>query len=234
MRRVRNPELIDEHDAPLERVADSLRDLARLNRYLGGAATIAHQIPRLLDGERWNRLRMLDVGAGGADILVTLDGWLAARGVRVDGVALDRGPAATRIAAEWLKRYDTRGGPRVVRGDALTLPFADRSFDIVYCSTFMHHFEPEDAARLLGEMNRVSAVGCVVADLRRSRVAHAAARVLAHTVWRAHPCTRHDGPVSVRASYTPAEARELAERAGLKAVVESQPFFRLALRWRRS
>ncbi len=100
-------------------------------------------------------------------------------------------------------------------------------------STFLHHLGADDAAIALREMARVSVLGIVVSDLRRGVLGYLAARVLAHTLWRRHRYSRHDGPASVRAAYTLAEARELAERAGLSPVVEAQPGFRWALRWRR-
>lgn len=238
MDRVSAAELIDQPDASRERLAESFEDLARLNRYLGGAATIAHQWRLLSNGRFSGDLRVLDVGAGGGDILVALARWLDARRLRMTGVALDRGSGAVELAARRLATSSFADRLAVVRGDALDLPFADGVFHFVYCSTFLHHFSERDAVAVLREMARVTKLGLVVSDLRRSRAAYAAARFMAATLWRGHPCTRHDGPVSVRAAYTPAEARRLAERAGLAdragaLTVEAQPFFRWALRWRR-
>jgi Zn-dependent protease len=80
----------------------------------------------------------------------------------------------------------------------------------------------------------VSTLGILVSDLRRSRTGYLAVSLLARTVWRGHVYARHDGPVSMRAAYTMAEARELAARAGLTgARVEAVPGFRWTMRWRR-
>lgn len=233
MQRLRKPELIDRSDAAPERISESLNDLAWLNRYLGGTATVLHQFRRLLDGEPARSLRVLDVGAGGGDILVAIDAWLRRRGGNLDGVALDAGAAAVRHASALFAACGPKRRARVVRGDALALPFADRSFDVAYSSTFLHHFNSQAAVAVLREMIRVSAVGIVVTDLRRSLLGYLAARALAETVWRRHPYSRHDGPVSMRAAYTTSEIGGLAERAGLKGWIEPQPFFRWALRWRR-
>jgi hypothetical protein len=97
----------------------------------------------------------------------------------------------------------------------------------------LHHLEPEQAIQTLREMARVSAVGFVVSDLRREPLGYLASLGLAFTVWSRHSYTRHDAPASMRAAFTLREARELAARAGLEVVVEPQPMFRWAMRWKR-
>ncbi len=233
MKRSACAELMDRRSPDPALLAESLGDLAWYNRYLGGTATVIHQLGRLLDGAP-RRVRVLDVGAGGGDILLALARWGARRGGDLEeGVAYDAGAETIRYAAARLAGWEGRGRLRVVRGDARALPFGDGRFDVAISSTFLHHLGPDDAVTALREMARVSVLGIVVSDLRRGAIAYLAARALAHTLWRRHRYSRHDGPASVRAAYTVAEARELAERAGLAPVVEAQPGFRWALRWRR-
>jgi hypothetical protein len=66
-------------------------------------------------------------------------------------------------------------------------------------------------------MRRVARLGVVVNDLARGRVPLALAWLTLHAVTR-NPYTLHDGPLSVRRAYTPAEATSLAEGAGLRVV----------------
>lgn len=229
MGRHRVDELMDRRDPDPSRLAESLADLAWYNRYLGGTATIVHQLRRLLSAGRPAGLRVVDVGAGGGDVLKALAVWCARRSMEFEGVGLDRGTGTVALAAEW-----SRGGVRWVAGDARRLPFRDGSFDVAISSTFLHHLETEDAVAALAEMARVSRRGIVVSDLRRCLPGYLGSRLLAGTVWRRHPYSRHDGPASVRAAFDLAEARQLAARAGLDAIVEPQPWFRWALRWKRS
>ena len=68
-RRLDEPELLDEHDAPRADMERSLRDLRRINRYLGGIATYRRLIRRF-PGVR----SIVDLGAGTADLLESVKG----------------------------------------------------------------------------------------------------------------------------------------------------------------
>lgn len=117
-----------------------------------------------------------------------------------------------------------------VRLTAGSLPFRDGSFDVAVSATMLHHLEREEARAFLRELDRVAASGWVVTDLRRSRAAWLAVRLLAATLWRRHPLPREDGPASVRRAFTAGEARALAAEAGLgDASVERLRPFRLRI-----
>jgi SAM-dependent methyltransferase len=117
---------------------------------------------------------------------------------------------------------------QVERQDALDLPYADDSFDIVLCTLALHHFDPGSACRLLQSMARVGAT-VLVYDVERSPLAYSGAVLLTRGL-RMHAVTRHDAPISVRRAYTASELRVLAERAGLQNARVRVGFpFRLAL-----
>jgi SAM-dependent methyltransferase len=99
----------------------------------------------------------------------------------------------------------------------LQLPFADNSVDLAMCSLTLHHFAPEPAVALLRELQRVARHGVIVNDIVRSWPGLLGAWLLGRLVSR-NRLTRHDGLVSVRRAYTPAELHVLAQQAGLDVV----------------
>ena len=205
LRRSLEPELLDDPVQEPDELAHSLDQVAAVNRWLGGSrATLAH-LRRLARAP--GSVRVLDVGTGNARSLEEALDDLRLRGVRCRGVGVDSSPTAARIAA-------ARARCPIVRADGLDLPFPDGAFDVVLCTLTLHHFSDPDATSLLAEMRRVCRGAVVVNDLERSRWNHAAARVLAATVWRTNRLTRHDGPLSVLRSFTAPELAELARRAG--------------------
>ncbi|MGI8618885.1 MAG: methyltransferase domain-containing protein, partial [Gemmatimonadaceae bacterium] len=118
-----------------------------------------------------------------------------------------------------------------VCADALDLPFADNSIEIVTCSQVLHHFPGARGAALLREMNRVARARVVVSDLRRSWMG-AGGLWLASFPLMFHPISRHDGVVSVLRGFTPDEMRSLIRDAvGAEVRVARRAAFRVTTSW---
>ena len=221
-------ELMDEPAQDPAELARSLADLRGVNRWLGGTRVVLHHLEALFARHPRPSYRLLDLATGSGDIPLQVARWARERDVQVEIVATDNHATTLELA-----RAHTAGDPavRTEMADALKLPWPDDSFDVALLSTALHHFDDDrDCLRVLREMHRVSRIGLIVNDLARSRTALLGARLLAATVWRTHPVTRHDGPLSVRRAFTKAELRSLAERAGFrKAEVRAHVPFRVAL-----
>jgi 2-polyprenyl-3-methyl-5-hydroxy-6-metoxy-1,4-benzoquinol methylase len=225
--RAHGAERMDAPDADARLLDTSLADLRAVNRWLGGRGAALSTFRRLLAPLPPARYTLLDIATGSADLPRALVRWSRATPTPLSVRATDLHPhtlEAARLACADFPEIE------VERADALALPYAEGAFDFAFCSTALHHFDDEDAVQVLREMARVSRRAVVVSDLARSRQALLGAELLAATVWRRHPITRHDGPLSVRRAYTVDEVRELAARAGLTgARVSARPLFRLLL-----
>jgi SAM-dependent methyltransferase len=208
-------------DGPLDDPAvlrGNLRDLARINRWLGGTASSRRALDALLGG-RTAPVTLLDVGTGAADIPLALLANAGRRGraLRVTGVdARDEVLDAARAVEP---RIGTVPGLDLVRGDGRSLGWPDRSWDVVHASLVVHHLEPPDAIAFLREAARVARLGVIVNDLVRARRHWLAARLLLGVGTR-NRYTRHDGPLSVRRAYTRMELRALLAGASLRPIAE--------------
>jgi SAM-dependent methyltransferase len=200
----------------------NLRDMARVNRWLGGTAVSRRAVVHLASRNRtasdtdrasWRDrpIRLLDVGTGAADIPRSLQRWLARHAIRLEIEAVDRRPQILDVARD---QVGERPDLRLQRADGENLPYPDASFDIAHCSLLVHHLEPGRAVALLGEMARVSRIGVVVNDLDRTRHGYVGAWLLSRLATR-NRYTRHDAPLSVRRAYRPAEIVRLATGARL-------------------
>jgi ubiquinone/menaquinone biosynthesis C-methylase UbiE len=227
-----------EHlDGPLgdrATLAGNLRDLQRVNRYLGGTALSRRAIDALLATTGPARglpptplsrpIRLLDIGTGAADIPVALLASWRAAGRELDVTAIDSRPEVIAVARDRSRLADVPGLHLGV-ADGLGLPFEAGAFDIAHASLVLHHLEPDAAVGLLREMRRVALVGVVVNDLARGWLAWLGGWLLAHLA-TGNAFTRHDAPLSVRRAYTVAEARALFERADLEPIIEIRGFAR--------
>ena len=205
-------------DGPLDDPAAltaNLRDLRRVNRWLGGVRLSADAIDAL--AAHRPELTLLDVGTGGADIPLALMTRAKARGRVLSVVGIDSRPEVLAAAVLASPAAATTAGLELRVGDGRSLPYPDRSFDVAHVSLVVHHLSREDAVALLREMGRVARLGVVVNDLERSRLGWIGAWLIGHLL-TTNRYTRHDAPLSVRRAYQAAEMVAMLNEAGLTPV----------------
>jgi ubiquinone/menaquinone biosynthesis C-methylase UbiE len=205
-------------DGPLDDPATldaNLRDLRRINRWLGGAALSAAALEAL--AAHRVELTLLDVGTGGADIPTALIELANGRRRRLHVVGIDSRPEILAAALRTRPATATMDDLELHVGNGRELRYADRAFDVAHASLVLHHLEPAAAIDLLREMGRVARLGVVVNDLDRSRLGWIGAWLLGHLL-TANRYTRHDAPLSIRRAYRPEEMTGLLRAAGLRPV----------------
>ena len=220
--RRRGVEILDSPDLDPQLVTRSLADVACANALFGGVSSALGELMTVLrDSPRVTTL--LDVGTGLGDIPL-----------RARELARRNGVELTTIGLDWAVALAAASRPSLdfsVCADALHLPFADQSIDVVMCSQVLHHFSGGDAGVLLREMNRVARVRVIVSDLRRSWIA-AAGLWLASFPLRFHAVSRHDGVVSVLRGFTPDELVDTVHKAiARRPVAHRRRGFRVTTSW---
>lgn len=225
------PELLDLPAAAQNypELAESLADIRKVNRYLGGTKAAVEHFSAMLDGlgtPAGKPITVLDVATGSADVPIALVDWARGRGFDIKVHAVDINPAVIKHASE-----RTLGYPEITLGvaDALDLPFGDVSFDFVMCALTLHHLPEAETRAFLKRLSAIARLGFIVGDLRRSWIAYGLIYILTRLL-TANRLTRYDGPLSVLRSYTIDELAALADAAGLTGFkVIKDPFWRMAL-----
>ncbi|HMI47915.1 MAG TPA: methyltransferase domain-containing protein [Gemmatimonadaceae bacterium] len=220
--RKRGFEFLDLPDVSPEIVTRSLADVARANALFGGISSALDEVKVALK-EVPREATLLDVGTGLGDIPCRARKEARRAGIELTTVGLD---SAAELASASRSSVDF-----AVCADALRLPFADKSVDIVMCSQVLHHFAGVEAAQLLREMDRVARVRVIVSDIRRSWIA-AIGLWLASFPLRFHAVSRHDGVVSVMRGFTPHELEDTVHEAILwRPVAHRRRAFRVTTSW---
>ena len=199
-------------DGPLDdetALVANLRDLSRLNRWTGGTALSVAAVRTL-----GPIASLIDVGTGAADIPIALIADAQGLGRQLHVTATDSRPEVLAAARRASPTLATTDGLVLEIADGRSLPYPDASFDVAHASLVVHHLDPVAAVACLRELRRVARRGVVVNDLTRGWPVWIGAWLLTHTVARGR-YTRHDGPLSVRRAYTPAELVDLLGQAGL-------------------
>ncbi|MBZ5572010.1 MAG: methyltransferase domain-containing protein [Acidobacteriia bacterium] len=220
MKRVAIPELLDTDAGTPSEVAASLSDLRWFNRWFGGTGTTQVMVADVARQTRASSLSLLEVAAGAGYVPAVVRDHMARHGTKVDVVLLDR--ALSHL------RGGSSNGVRAVAGDAVALPFADGSFDVVSSCLFTHHLASEELVRFVDEGLRVCRKAVLINDLVRHPI-HLGLVYAGTPLYRSR-LTRHDAPASVRQAYTVAEMRETLARTQAAAVEVRKHFlFRMGV-----
>jgi 2-polyprenyl-3-methyl-5-hydroxy-6-metoxy-1,4-benzoquinol methylase len=212
-------ELLDDPAADPVLAAESLRNIARSNRWFGGAAAVRYGLSRALGTVAPGAtLSLLDLGTGAGDLPEAARQWAERRGVRLAAVGLERSRVAAGLAH----------GAAVA--DAGVPPVRAKSVDVVLVSQLVHHLDAASVVRLLRTCDRLARRAVIITDLRRSLLGRAAFWVGARAL-RFDPVTVADGITSIRRGYTTSELGALLARAGVRGTVARRPGYRLVATW---
>ena len=216
-------ELLDDPKANPAAVTESLRNVARANRWFGGASAVRFGLRRTLgDVPPGSTLSLLDLGTGLGDLPGAAVRWAAERDIRLVAVGIELNRIAARLARE--------AGVPTALACAGAPPVRDKSVDVVMVSQVAHHLTEDSVVLLLRTCERLARRAVIVADLRRDRLAVPAfwcgARLLGFD-----PVTRADGMTSIRRGFSRRELLQLLARAGIEGRVDRRLGFRLVATW---
>jgi 2-polyprenyl-3-methyl-5-hydroxy-6-metoxy-1,4-benzoquinol methylase len=217
-------ELLDDPRADPAIVAESLRNIARANRWFGGAAAVRFGLDRTLrDVPSGAVLSLLDLGTGLGDLPGVAVRWGARRGVRITPVGLELNRAAAALA-------NSTGLATAVACAGMP-PIRDKSVDVVLLSQVAHHLTSDSVVHILRTCDRLARRAVIVADLRRHALATTSFRLGARMLGFDR-VTLADGVTSIRRGFSRLKLLELMAQAGVRGRVDQRPGFRLVATWR--
>lgn len=201
------PELLDDDLGTPAEIASSLGDLRHINDWFGGTRTTISLLRKVASQSGVKELSLLEIGSGEGHVPLSAKRALGRDGISVHVTLLDR--RWTHLPANYVPS---------VCGDAMRLPFCDNAFDVVSCSLFAHHFDPEPLRLVIAESMRVSSRVVLINDLIRNPL-HLLLVYFGLPLFRSR-ITWHDAPASVKAAYTIPE---------MKSVVSALPSRQLSV-----
>jgi ubiquinone/menaquinone biosynthesis C-methylase UbiE len=224
MKRVVIPELLDTDSGTPGDVATALSDLRHINQWFGGIGTTQSMVARAARELSVSSLSLLEVAAGAGYVPQAVSKRMRKLGVQLQFTLLDR--------AHSHLNGSSGNATLAVVGDALALPFADGSFDLVSCCLFAHHLEAVEVVQFVNEGLRVCRTAVIINDVVRGPI-HLALVYLSLPLYRSR-FTHHDAPASVRRAYTIPEMQQmLRQTTATKLEIRRHPLYRMgAIVWK--
>jgi 2-polyprenyl-3-methyl-5-hydroxy-6-metoxy-1,4-benzoquinol methylase len=210
---------MDDFDMTGEVLRDSLDQIARINRWLGGNQITVDGVKKLVKNLPKNKpVHLVDLGCGNGDLLRVLARWGRKQGHTFRLTGID-GNAYTIDYARRLSQDYPEIEYRTEMLPSAWLETAD--YDIALCTLFLHHFATERLLHLLQVVHKQANVGIVVNDLQRSALAYRLFQLITLPV--TNPMVISDGLVSILRGFKRSELETWS-----KTLMPSQS----VIRWR--
>jgi len=208
----------------------ALIGLGKANRVCGIARSVWSSIQEAFPaGDACEPIRILDIAAGGGDILRRMAQLARKVGVAIEAHGCDMSDTSVAFAQDAAGRAglkELRFFRLNVLGEALPT-----GYDVVMSTLFLHHLANSQAQELLARMAQATERLVLVDDLRRTAMGYAYAWLGGRLLTRS-PIVHVDGPLSVRSAFSIDEVTQLAAAVGLDgAIIESHWPQRFQLTW---
>ncbi len=201
------PELMDRPQPVSPELEQDLANIRRFNRWFGSYRLVRKFLRRWLRPN--TSARILDLATGSGDIPRMVADFARRENVPVQIDAIDQQRATIEIARSLSAPY-----PEINFSCANLFEWdPPEQYDMVLFSLALHHFNEDNAVRVLQKCRQLSRGRVLVADLRRARWLSAGIWLVTATILR-EPMTKTDARLSAARAFGFAELRALAERAG--------------------
>lgn len=221
--RAREVELLDGPDADPRLTERSYRLMNFVNRTGGGTRVVRDFLARELAGSGTRRIRILDLGSGGAGIPLVLARWGNSHDYELEFTCLDHNPKAIELGRDAVKRA---GIETISMCQADVFEYTpERAFDYAIGSMFFHHFTAEWIGALIEHLRGFVRKALLINDLRRCASNYVVCRLLTVGL---EPQIRHDALLSIARGFRPAELRMILSQHDPTPQVTKHWFCRIA------
>lgn len=222
-------ELLDDALLQGEELHENLKEINRVNKWLGGNSVTFSALRKVIEDSR-NKLErshfiLADLGCGDGYMLRTISDWKRGAHYQLQLQGCDINLAAIEQA-----KINSIDYPHIVyeKLDVFSEEFTRKRFDIVMMNLFAHHLTDEQLIILMKQLKNQTRVALIINDLHRHWVPYFAIKYLTRLL----PCShliKHDAPLSVRRGFTKKELRAMLYQCGFHSFDISWFW---AFRWR--
>ncbi|RKS53105.1 hypothetical protein BC962_1351 [Gillisia mitskevichiae] len=207
-KRSEEAEIMDDFELKGEELEQTLSDLEKINKWLGGNKITLEGIQVLLkDTPEQTTIRIADVGCGSGAVLREIANWGRNQNFNLELIGIDANPYAVEIAQRRSNYYPE------IKFEALNIfseTYKEQKYDIVLCTLTLHHFKNEEILELLNTFMHQSKKGVVINDLQRSKTAYILFQAFCK-VFINNEIARKDGLTSILRGFKKNDLENLAK-----------------------
>lgn len=197
-------------DGPI--IAQTLKELETINKWLGGNFVTIDGIVKLIRRKKPKKLRIADLGCGGGDILKLVAEWAKKKDLEVELIGFDANPHIIDYAESNCREYENIS---FEVEDIFSDSFKEREFDIILCTLFTHHFSSPSLVDIFKQFKKQSTFGVVINDLHRHPLAYHSIKLLVDNFSKSE-MVKNDGPLSVLRAFKRDDLLQIMEQAELQ------------------
>lgn len=214
------PELLDDPNIPFADIQLNMRELAFINRWLGGHANTIKGMKAVLPSRLDRTLVVAELGSGGGDNLAAIDKWAKQQKISVQLVGIDLNEHCVSYAQQRFPQIQFVHGS-YEQVTAWVQP------DILFSSLFAHHFNEKEVMQQLSWMKQTARVGFFINDLHRHPIARASIALLTG-MFSSSYLVKHDAPLSVQRGWLRSDWQEMMQQVGIQ---DADIVWKWAFRW---
>tara|TARA_R100001369_G_scaffold20091_2_gene36905 strand:+ start:100782 stop:101492 length:711 start_codon:yes stop_codon:yes gene_type:complete len=207
-RRSEEAEIMDDFELKGEELEQTLSDLEKINKWLGGNKITLDGIQTLLkDTPEKTTIRIADVGCGSGAVLREIANWGRTQKFDLELIGIDANPYAVEIAQRRSDYYPE------IKFEALNIfseAYKQQEYDIVLCTLTLHHFKNEEILELLNIFKEQSNIGIIINDLQRSKTAYVLFQAFCK-VFINNEIARKDGLTSILRGFKKKDLKKLSK-----------------------
>jgi 2-polyprenyl-3-methyl-5-hydroxy-6-metoxy-1,4-benzoquinol methylase len=212
-RRSTKAEIMDDFELQGTELYKTLKDLDKINAWLGGNQITLNGIQELLmEIPKGQRIKIADIGCGSGAMLRKIADWGTNTGRHLELVGIDANLHAIEIAKELSMEYPHIDYHNV---NIFSEDFKKLKFDIILCTLTLHHFVDAQILEILKQFKTQSKIGIVINDLHRTSVAYNLFKAFC-SVFVNNEIARKDGLTSILRGFKRSDLEEYSKHIEAK------------------
>ena len=215
-------ELMDDFTISGHLLRDTLDQLGRINRWLGGNRVTLDGVRELLKNQpKTKTYTVIDLGCGDGAMLREIAHFGRKKDYRFKLLGIDANKDAVAYGEELSVAF-----PEIeyLSLDIFSKRFKQLNCDIALCTLFLHHLTEVEIRSFLAQLKDQTRLGIVSNDLQRSELAYGLFRLLGLMI--SNPMVKQDGLTSILRAFKRKELVEHSEALNLPHQIKWKWAFR--------